>query len=164
MDPLSFILSTYIDTVSTVSTNHVSEIYGTEIQAVTVDYNGRKIPYAYQLWKIKPESVCATYKDQLSIYSDCTLDAKAMFNQVCDHLQKNPYQHWKYQKNKNMYCAAAISYSPVVAKVEKAAEPSTLELAKSECNLAITANMGDGSSKAQRAIEKACSEYKSLSK
>lgn len=163
MDPISFVLSTYINAVSVFPADRYSEVLGTEIQATTVEYNGRKIPYAYQRWKIKPDSVCAIYKGDINTYSSCTVDAKAMFTEICGYLQQNPQRHWKYKKNKNMYCSASLSYKPLIAKIEKASQPTEVETARKECNLAISANMGNSSPKTRNEIDIACAKYKEMS-
>ncbi|MCK9503699.1 MAG: hypothetical protein M0Q95_05900 [Porticoccaceae bacterium] len=162
MDPISFILSTYINTVSSTMTNNVSEIYGTEMQSVATEYHGHQVTYSYQMWKIKPESVCRNQKSDINQYSKCTIEAKSLFDELCDYLQTNPGSGWRFQKNKNMYCTAAISYQPVIASIQKADQPTPIEIARKECNTVIAENMGDGSPAAQKRIEKACESYNSM--
>ena len=162
MDPVSFIVSTYINVVSSTVANNINEIYGTEIQSVTTEYHGHRISYSYQLWKIKPKSVCADQKGHLSTYSACTLEAKILFKDVCNHLQNKKRSDWRYSKNKNMYCNAALSYEPVIASIQQATEPSLMQEARKTCNLAISEHMGNANPQSANAVEKACAPYRSM--
>lgn len=115
----------------------MSDVMGLELQAKVVEYQGHKIDYQYQLWKIKPESVCSTKKNELvNEYSKCTTAAKTMFSETCDYLSQHPQNHWKYTKLKNMYCNAAVSYAPITATISKTSEAEAeMWEAKQKCSL-----------------------------
>jgi len=162
MDPIAFVVATYINSVSANISNQVSEIYGVEIQSVATEYHGHNLTYSYQMWKIKPESVCGNQKSNINRYSACTQEAKNFFDEMCSHLQQKPSTHWKHSKNINMYCNAAISYKPVIASILKAGEPTESETARKTCNAAIAQHLGNNSLAAQHQINKACAAYRSL--
>ncbi|EMR12881.1 hypothetical protein MPL1_07927 [Methylophaga lonarensis MPL] len=137
MDPVSMLFSTFLTTVSTSVQNHVSDVMGVELQAHIVEYQGEQIDFQHQLWKIKPETVCSNKKNEIvSEYASCTNAAKAMFNETCQHLNKNPRNHWKYKKLNNMYCTAAVTYTPMTAEISRVShdEAEVLE-ARQNCSL-----------------------------
>lgn len=122
----------------------MSDVMGTELQTNIVEYHDHKIDYQYQLWKIKPDSVCNSQKNKLiNEYSACTTAAKAMFNETCQYLSQNPQNHWKHSKLNNMYCTAAVSYTPITATISR---PSKVETeiweAKQKCSL-LTLEAGE---------------------
>lgn len=162
MDPISAIFASYLDIVSNSVSEHTADILGTEIQSVIVEHEDVKVPYTYQMWRIKEPSVCASYKDDFNIYSNCTLTAKSLFSNVCESLQKNPRKHWKHRKIKNMYCNAAISYKPTMATVNWTQNDTTFDDARSECNTAKAEFLGRSDSVARKKISKACKKYEAL--
>ena len=95
MDPISVIFASYLDIVSTSVHEHTTDLLGTEIQAVMVEHQGIKVPYSYHMWRINNQSVCETYQNNFDTYSKCTVAAKSLFADVCDHLQKKPNKHWR---------------------------------------------------------------------
>ena len=58
MDPISVIFASYLELVSVGVTNKMTDIVGTQMQSVVVEHQHIKIPYSYQLWRIRPKSVC----------------------------------------------------------------------------------------------------------
>ena len=137
MDPVIMLFSSFLTSMTSSIHTQMSDVMGTQIQAQVVEYQNHKIDFQYQLWRIKPESVCISKKNELiNEYSSCTNAAKSMFNDTCQHLSQTPKNHWKYTKLKNMYCTAAVSYSPITAIITKpdAAETEILE-AKQKCSL-----------------------------
>jgi len=162
MDPISAIFASYLDLVSNTAHEHVSDVMGTEITALVVKHDGISIPYTYQIWKVKEKSVCATYEPNIAHYSKCTVAAKSLFNDICQHLQENKANNWKHKKLKNMYCNAAITYQPTVASVDWTNKESPLRAARAECNLAIAGLMGSTDSELLKKKEEACGNYQTL--
>ena len=162
MDPISAAFASYIDLVSFRATKRMTDMLGTEVQTVVVEHQGIRIPYMYQIWKIKPKSVCSSYSQNISNYSKCTIAAQSLFKDTCAYLQANPKEHWKHLKLKNMYCAAAITYKPTMASIESAAVQSPLDKARAKCNLAVAEAMGNQSNENKKKKEKACAEYRTL--
>lgn len=151
-------LDSYTQSVS----NNLAEIYGTELQAQVVRYQGYDVGYQYQLWKIREQSVCAGYKSRLEEYSACSHAASRMFNEICQELQKKPHAHWKYRKTKNMYCTVAVGFKPTTAFVRKSKPLSKLEKAKQECSQWTVAALGASEPDVLSARKKACGDYKKL--
>ena len=56
--------------------------------------------------------------------------------------RKNPSDHWRHIKTKNVYCNAAVSYEAAIAWIDGAEEGAEDEEAKAACNLAIGAALG----------------------
>ncbi|GJC07671.1 hypothetical protein KAM385_47000 [Aeromonas hydrophila] len=63
MDPVSYLFSAYLNLVQ----QQVSDIYGTELKSLVVEYEGEQIPFAFQFWQLQPKSVCRSY-EQVSIH------------------------------------------------------------------------------------------------
>lgn len=162
MDPISAAFATYIDMVSSHATETMTDMLGTEVQAVVVKHHGIDIPYSYQLWKIQAQTVCGTYRQDFPLFSNCTVAAQSLFQETCAYLQANPRAHWKYRKLKNMYCDAAATFQPTVANVEWSSEHSPIEEARAECNLAIAEFMNNGSAGSREKKEQACGKYWAL--
>ncbi len=164
MDPISLALSTYLNHVQVNVHQQVTDIMGTEVQAVSIKYEGLNISYQHQIWKIKDKSVCNNYRNQLAHYSTCTIKAKRLFNSLCNELNKKKSTHWKHKKIKNMYCNAAISYKPVIASIKPASNESPLQLARKECNQAIVAAMGTDNRSLELEQKEICGRYNRLAK
>jgi hypothetical protein len=162
MDPLSAAFASYLDLVSTQITRHMTDTLGTEIQAVVVKHKGIRIPYSYQIWQIRPKSVCSSYRHNTLQFSKCTLAAQSLFQDTCAYLQAHPQEHWKYHKLTNMYCLAAESYQPTIANMQWTPEQSLMEQAQTECNLAVTALMNDPSAENEKKKAAACLKHQSL--
>ena len=162
MDPLSAAFASYLDLVSSRVTERMTDVLGTEMQAVVVEHQGVRVPYAYQVWRIRPQSVCSPYRRQIAQFSACTLAAHSLFQDTCAYLQAHPQEHWKHLKLKNMYCEAAITYQPTLADVQWSREPSPREQARSACNLAVAALMNEPSPENRRKKEDACMSYEAL--
>jgi hypothetical protein len=73
-----------------------------------------------------------------------------------------PNRDVKYVKARNMYCNAAASFKPVVAKISASGEKSDLSLTRSACNAATIAAMGSGDAKAVRERDTTRSKYREL--
>lgn len=142
MDPISFVFAAYMDAVQNTVHAQVTDTLGTEVKAVVIDYQGVKVPFQYQIWRVRDNSVCFSYQPDLIQYSQCTVKAKELFQTLCAQLSKKPSAHWRYTKTKNMYCNAAVSYKPTIARIGAAEERTEGEEARAACNLAIVAALG----------------------
>jgi hypothetical protein len=162
MDPLSALFASYLELVSNTVHTHMTDRMGTELQAVVVKHRGIPVPYSYQLWRIRPQSVCGRYCENIGIYSKCTIAARSLFEQACRHLQMKKPTDWKHRKLKNMYCAAAVDYQPTQATLERSNEKTPLEAARSACNTAIAKQMGNTAPAVRKQREKAYGQYQAL--
>jgi len=142
MDPVSLLFTAYLDSIQNTVHARFTDLHGTEIKAVMIEYRGVEVPYQYQLWRIRNKSVCQSCKSQTTQFSKCTLAAKALFRDLCAQLSDKPSNHWRHSKLKNMYCNAAVSFEATVARIAVAGERSEEEAARAECNLAIAAALG----------------------
>lgn len=144
--------------------SHMSDVMGTELQAQIVEYQNHKIDYQYQLWKIKPESVCISKKNELiNEYSSCTNAAKAMLSETCEYLSQNPQNHWKYIKLKNMYCSAAVSYTPIIATISRPTEAEAeVWEARQKCSLLTLEARQTRTPSTEKQRQLACENAKAL--
>ncbi len=162
MDPLSALFSSYLDMVTNITYTRVTDMMGTEVTALAVEHKGILIPYSYQIWRIKDDSVCASYADDMATYSKCTIAARNLFSDTCKYLQRAKPNHWKKKKLKNMYCNAAISYQPTIAALQWSHDVPALESARFECNMATAELMGSNDPKLKKKKQKVCSKYRKL--
>ncbi len=157
MDPISALFAAVLDSTSSAVSNHMQESLGTEVKTVTVDHNDQRISFQHQLWRIRAESVCVDKRARMEEFSKCTLAAKEFFADACRYLRENRGSGLKYDKTKNMYCAASSSFKPTIAFVAPASQSSPLELAKRECNRLILQQ-----SASVEARNQACARYEAL--
>lgn len=128
----NIITETYISLVNSFTesiTRDYQEKVNTSLETKQVEYNGQVVTYQYQLWRLRPHSVCAHLKHELIAYSQCGISAKQLFQDTCTYLNDNPNRHWRHAKLKNLYCAAAVDYSPVIAeaRISKSKEDTQLK-------------------------------------
>ncbi len=141
----------------------VKTIRNADIVYKKVEYSDYLVTYQYQFWKIKHQSICANYRNNLLDYSKCTVVAKQLFTDTCTVLQnkKSLTDIRKFQKQ--MYCTSATTYNPTVASIRSSDKSSTvLYSARDKCNSLILKAM---SSKTENDIAKrdqACDEYRKL--
>ena len=157
MDPLSALFAALLDSTSSAVNNHMQESLGTEVKTVVVDHQGQSISFQHQLWRIRDESVCVDKRDRMEEFSKCTLGAKEFFVAACRHLRESRGSGLKYDKTKNMYCAASRSFTPTIAFVAPASQASPLELARRECNRLVLQQ-----SASIEARKNACARYETL--
>ncbi|NOQ35551.1 MAG: hypothetical protein GQ569_06605 [Methylococcaceae bacterium] len=162
MDLFAMIFASYLEIVSGSVYQQMSDRMDTEIQAMIVKHDEQEVSFSHQIWKIKQSSVCENDKQNALKYSKCTQAAKSLFNASCQYLQANPKTHWKYQKLKNMYCNAALSYQPVNAAISWSGKEDKLKTAKRKCSMATIALMDNDKQELRSARKKACDNYKKL--
>ncbi|MBN0986448.1 hypothetical protein [Amphritea pacifica] len=92
---------------------------GVELESVNVDYHDQPVSFQYQMWRLRPNTVCLPQKNKLLEYSACTEAASQFFHETCQTLQQKPIRAALYSNYKRLYCNAAVSYQPVVAKVRR---------------------------------------------
>ena len=103
MDPVSALFSAYVNMITSNFQHEITDVLGTEIQAVVINYEGSDIPFQYQMWRVQDKSVCDTYRQKIDEYSECTIKAKKMFGELCKKLSAKQETDWKYVKTRNMY-------------------------------------------------------------
>lgn len=157
MDPITALFAALLDSTSSAVNNHMQESLGTEVKTVVVDHSDQRISFQHQLWRIRDESVCADKRGDMAEFSKCTLAAKELFTDACRYLRESHGSGLKYDKTKNMYCAASRSFKPTIAFVAPASQASPLELARRECNRLVLQQ-----SASTEARKQACARYETL--
>jgi hypothetical protein len=156
MDPLSQLFAAYLYTVS----NSIAEVYvdsmNSTVTSQSLVYNDTNIRFQYQLWKIKPNSVCSDLEQQVTQLSKCTQQAKAMFTELCTQLFSMENLNQKGRSLSNMYCNASLTYKPMVAYISEPKQKSEQELKEKECNLMILKVMQNNSDGIIKQKNKTC--------
>lgn len=101
-----------------------------------VHFQETNIPFSHQRWRVIDKSVCADRDRNSSEYSNCTIKAKSLFNQLCSALTNSSSNYWHHQKYKEMYCDAAVNFKPMVATISYGNSTQISEQEK-QCNRAI---------------------------
>ncbi|MFB2829210.1 hypothetical protein ACE1BS_06195 [Aeromonas jandaei] len=151
MDPVSYLFSAYLNLVQ----QQISDIYGTELKTVAVQYEGESVPFSFQLWQIQQQSICRPYEQDVRRFSQCTVKASALFHKLCDDLTQQDDSSWQLPKYRTMYCSAAVSYSPMIAEIGDAKQ-NPAKLAERACNQAILAAMDSDDETLLAQRDKAC--------
>ncbi|GGP81486.1 hypothetical protein [Shewanella ulleungensis] len=156
MDPFSQLFAAYLHTVS----NSITEVYvdsmNTTVTSQSLVYNDTNIRFQHQLWKIKPNSVCANLEQQATQFSKCTQQAKAMFTELCSQLSSMENLNQRGRSLSNMYCNASLNYKPMVAYISEPMQKTEQELKEKECNLMILKAMQDNSDEVIKLKEQIC--------
>ncbi|NKF50189.1 hypothetical protein G3R49_06340 [Shewanella sp. WXL01] len=153
---MSQLFVAYLHTAS----NSITEVYtdsmNTSVTTKSLVYQNTNIRLQHQLWKIRPNSVCANHSQQATQFSKCTQQAKAMFTELCSELSCMDNLSNKGRSVTNMYCNASLSYKPMVAYIGEPELKSEQELKQKKCNLMILKAMQDDSPETLEQKEKAC--------
>jgi hypothetical protein len=154
----------YLNFVTGTVSKQISDQFGTEVTAVSLAYNGVIVPFHYQFWRVKEQSVCYSYTNNIQDFSSCTIEAKKLFSDLCVGLQKRPETGWRHKKTKNMYCNAAALYKPTIANISKGSYESKLLLARKKCNVATAHALGSFDVTLQKLKNDACAIYEAEKK
>ena len=93
---------------------------GVQLESVLVEYQEQPVSFQYQLWRLRPDSVCQPLKNASVLkYSRCSMAASQFFRETCQQLKRNPTDSLLYSQYTRLYCNAAASYRPVVAQVRR---------------------------------------------
>lgn len=160
MDPFGLLFAAYLDSIANVTHRHFLDSMGTQLQGVRIEYQGSMIDFQHQLWRVRDDSVCGSFRGDLRKYSACTIKAKAMFSELCQALSEKKDNHWRISKSQNMYCNAANSFRPTEASIMLADEPGEFEQARQRCNIATAAALGSPDHKLIEEREEACGALK----
>ena len=108
---------------------------GVELESVNVDYHDQPVSFQYQMWRLRPNSVCLPQKYKLLEYSACTEAASQFFRETCQTLQQKPIRSPLYLNYKRLYCNAAASYQPVIAKVRRSEPMDETAEQRQQCSM-----------------------------
>ena len=89
MDPVTHLFTAYLESIQNTVHARMTDIHGTEIKALLIDYQDLAVPYHY-LSRVRDNRVCKHYKPQITQISKCTLAAKALLRDFCTQLSVSP--------------------------------------------------------------------------
>jgi len=111
---------------------------GLQLQSIEVEYQQQPVSFQYQMWRLRPNSVCLPLKkSSLLKYSQCTEAASQLFSETCQKLKHNPTESLFYPQYMRLYCNAAASYEPGVAKVRRSAPMEQSAEQRQLCSMLI---------------------------
>ncbi|UJS23712.1 hypothetical protein [Thiothrix winogradskyi] len=138
-------------------------IMGTDLQSVDTTFNGQRITFQYQVWKIQKPSVCSHAQQNAMQFSECTQAAKQLFQSMCGELQQEKqHVHPRNQQLQRMYCQAAVDFKPTVAQISRS-EPQgddKLQTLRKNCNDLIFKAKISEDVKDEKARDQVCQAYK----
>jgi hypothetical protein len=155
MEPISTLLSSYLLSFSSHIQSNYRELTNLDITPLSIDYKNELISYQHQLWIIKKESVCNTYRQDPIRFSTCTVKAKSLFTEICTELSKNKPPSHIAAKNKTMYCNAAVKYQPMIASISSRST-SKVTANEKKCNELILKAMSNKDKKLHAKKDKYC--------
>jgi len=158
MDPISQLFAAYLQAASNNIADQYLDSINTTVTTKSLVYNNTTISFQHQLWKIRPNSVCADFEQQATQFSQCTQHAKAMFTELCSQLSSMDNLNQKGRNLSNMYCNASLSYKPIIAYISEPEQKTEQELKQKECNLMILKAMQDSSEEIIKQRDAACSK------
>jgi hypothetical protein len=164
-NPFQVVVEQSIRGISEPLQQNILETMGTELQSVATDYNGQHVTFQYQVWQIRQPSVCSQVKDDVGKFSACTLAAKALFQEMCDELNRTQSAYHRKGQLQRMYCKAANEFKPTVAQISHSQPANTggdgkIQGLRQSCNdLTFTAMISEKDADI-KARDKACAAYK----
>lgn len=141
------------------------DIMGTKLQSVDTHFNGQRITFQYQVWKINTLSVCNQAQLNIMQFSECTQAAQQLFQTMCNDLQKETV-HPRNQQLQRMYCQAAVDFKPTIAHISRSASSTNnkIETLRTTCNDLIFRARISESAQDERARDQACRAYQNAKK
>ena len=137
----NFVLQSYLSFTHSLSraiSQEYTESVGLTLESVMVDYQDQPVSYQYQMWRLKPNSVCLPLKDiNVLQYSQCSMAAQQFFIETCKQLTNKASKDWLHPKYKRLYCNAAASFQPIVAQVRRSSPVQENTVKKQQCSLLI---------------------------
>jgi len=158
MDPLSSLFAVLLDQAATDIGTRMLDAMNTNVETVIVEHEGERVSFQHQLWRVRPQSVCADRRAQIAKFARCTQAAHEVFQLACEELQANPRRHPYYRRVRSMYCAAATEFEPTQASIEwtdGASAPSAATTTE-ECRLAQAALLSENTPETRAQRKKAC--------
>ena len=166
MDIISMALASYLSSVGSLvagQAGYYVDTLGYEPKSVMIHYGNYDIGFEYQRWKIKDDTVCMLYEDNIRHRSECTVQARYLFRELCSEMSKKNTNDIQYNRLRGMYCNSANSYRPKVAELSTSREPGTIESARQACNAATIQAMGAQNPEVRFNRDVLCRNYKELS-
>lgn len=141
------------------------DIMGTELQSVDTNFNGQRITFQYQVWRINKLSVCSQAQLNVMQFSECTQAAKQLFQTMCNDLKKEN-AHPRNRQLQRMYCQAAVDFKPTIAQISRSTSNGNnkVEVLRTNCNDLIFKAKISENPKDERARDQACQAYQKAKK
>ncbi len=159
MSVVAMTLTAYVLAISgNVEDNDHQRMASTQTD-VNIQFQEASIPFSHQNWKVIDQSVCSNADRNTPDYSQCTVKAKKLFEQICTALTNKRSRYWHHQKYQTMYCDAAINYTPLVATISYGENTQITEQEKA-CNKAILKAMVSGTKEDFEHKKKVCAAVK----
>lgn len=133
-DVLSDFYVKFTQTAGEILFQPITDSAGSELKSINVEYHNQPVSFQYQRWRLRPNSVCQSLKADLLSYSVCTEAASQFFRETCQTLQQ-PSHSPNYPNYKRLYCNAAASYQPVIAKISRSAAVDEKAEQRQQCSI-----------------------------
>lgn len=127
--------------------------------SLVIEYQATNIPFSHKQWRVIDGSVCSHHDRNSPEYSNCSVKAKSLFNQICSALTNSSNTYWHQQKHKEMYCDAAVNFQPMVATISYGAS-TQMSAEEKKCNQLILKALVDPSEKNILEKNEACKGIK----
>lgn len=162
MDLTALVISGFLSAPAQVVNGLSRDRSNMDVVSIDATYQNIPVSYSYQLWRIKTPTVCARYKQNMATYAQCTEAAQGLFIEACRHFKPLKNKDYKHRKAAAMYCYAANTYQPTIARIKSPGANAELEEARAACNAAVAGLIGgsDGRQKAKK--EKVCARYHAM--
>ncbi len=156
-------LDQQLKAITTPLQQDISDIMGVELQSIDTTFNGQRITFHYQIWRINKSSVCSNAQLNAMQFSDCTQAAKQLFQSMCNQLQQEKQNlHPRTQQLQRMYCQAAVDFRPTVAQISRSQTEGNdnIKILRKNCNDMIFKAKISEDPKDEKARDKVCQTYK----
>jgi len=155
MEPINTLVNAYIGFVSQSIMGNYRQNTNLDLTPVSIQYKNTEINFQHQMWRIRDKSICDDLKQDSAIYSDCTIKAKSLFNEICNALTSKSNKRVRESQYQRMYCNAAIKYKPMVATISSSETVKNKALEKL-CNQLILKAMNTRDEKLKAERDRVC--------
>lgn len=125
----------FTQTLGNILFQPITDSVGSELKSINIEYHHQPVSFQYQRWRLRPNSVCQSLKSDLLKYSECSEAASQFFRETCQTLQQQPSNSPNDPNYKRLYCNAAASYQPVIAKVRRSAPIDAQVKQRQQCSM-----------------------------
>jgi hypothetical protein len=155
MDPLSALFAGFVQQAGESISQAAISGMNAEPETVIVDYHDQRVSFVHQLWRIRPESVCADQRARLADDAPCTQAAQALFEEACARLTAQPVRDPAARSLRTMYCNAAERFQPTQANIQWSDNrPATIQ--DVDCRRAKALQVLEDSAENRARVQAAC--------
>lgn len=156
------IAASWLSALTAPVVDEIAANHNSQVQGKSVIVNGETISFQHHLWRINDKSVCSNHPALTPTYSTCTVKAKQLFHDLCEHLSNNNTGN-KYQAQyKTMYCNAAVSYKPTIISISSDEKGfiNEKEKLRLECNELTAEALGSYDKRLIKRRDEACAKVR----